>query len=30
VTKAYDASNPDEERRGPDTIPGFSWGVEHR
>jgi dTDP-4-dehydrorhamnose 3,5-epimerase len=30
VTHAYNAKNPDEERRAFDSIPGFAWGVQHR
>jgi dTDP-4-dehydrorhamnose 3,5-epimerase len=30
VTHAYDPKNPDEQRRGFDSIDGFQWGVEHR
>jgi dTDP-4-dehydrorhamnose 3,5-epimerase len=29
VTHAYDPENPDEERRGHDSLPGFPWGVRH-
>lgn len=29
VTHAYDAKNPDEERRAFDSVPGFPWGVRH-
>ncbi len=29
VTRAYDAKNPDEERRAHDGIAGFPWGVRH-
>ena len=30
VTHAYDAANPDEERRAFDSVPGFPWRTEHR
>lgn len=30
VTRAYDAKKPDEIRRPWDSVPGFSWTVEHR
>jgi dTDP-4-dehydrorhamnose 3,5-epimerase len=30
VTKAYDAQQPDEERRAFDSVPGFTWSVEHK
>jgi dTDP-4-dehydrorhamnose 3,5-epimerase len=29
VTHAYDARNPDEDRRAFDGVPGFPWGVRH-
>lgn len=29
VTRAYDPSNPDEQRRPFDSVPGFSWDVRH-
>ncbi|MHC4908875.1 MAG: polysaccharide biosynthesis C-terminal domain-containing protein [Planctomycetota bacterium] len=29
VTKMYDPSNPDEERRSHDSVPGFPWAVQH-
>lgn len=29
VTHAYDPKNPDEERRGHDSVPGFPWAVRH-
>lgn len=29
VTHAYNAKQPDEERRGFDSITGFPWGVRH-
>jgi dTDP-4-dehydrorhamnose 3,5-epimerase len=29
VTHAYDPAQPDEERRGHDTVPGFPWGTRH-
>ena len=30
VTQAYDPASPDEERRPFDSVPGFSWSVDHR
>lgn len=30
VTRAYDPKQPDEERRGFDSIAGFNWTVENR
>jgi len=30
VTRAYDPDSPDEERRSPDSVPGFDWQVENR
>lgn len=30
VTHAYNAEAPDEERRAFDSVPGFTWGIEHR
>lgn len=30
VTRAFDASRPDEERRAFDSVEGFAWGIEHR
>lgn len=30
VTNAYDPKHPDEERRAPDSVPGFQWEVQHR
>lgn len=30
VTHAYDPKAPDEERRGHDSVAGFSWEVEHK
>lgn len=30
VTHAYDAGNPDEERRAWNSIPGFPWETQHR
>jgi dTDP-4-dehydrorhamnose 3,5-epimerase len=30
VTRAYNAQQPDEERRAFDSVVGFSWSVEHR
>jgi dTDP-4-dehydrorhamnose 3,5-epimerase len=30
VTRAYNAQQPDEERRGFDSIAGFTWSVEHK
>lgn len=30
VTRRYDPAAPDEERRGPDTIEGFPWALQHR
>lgn len=30
VTRAFDADQPDEHRRPHDSVPGFSWAVEHR
>jgi len=30
VTKAYNAQQPDEERRTFDSVAGFSWNVEHK
>lgn len=30
VTHAYNQSEPDEERRAYDSIPGFPWTIEHR
>jgi dTDP-4-dehydrorhamnose 3,5-epimerase len=29
VTHAYDAKNPDEDRRAFDSVAGFPWGVRH-
>ncbi len=29
VTQAYDPVSPDEERRPFDSVPGFSWSVDH-
>lgn len=29
VTKAYNAGNPDEQRRAHDALAGFPWGVRH-
>ena len=29
VTHAYDPKNPDEERRGFESVPEFPWGVRH-
>lgn len=29
VTRAYDAKNPDEDRRAYDSVEGFPWGVRH-
>jgi dTDP-4-dehydrorhamnose 3,5-epimerase len=29
VTKAYNASAPDEERRAHDSVPGFPWHTRH-
>jgi dTDP-4-dehydrorhamnose 3,5-epimerase len=30
VTHAFDAGDPDEERRAYDSVAGFSWAVEHK
>lgn len=30
VTHAYDPRQPDEERRAFDSVPGFTWQVQHR
>jgi dTDP-4-dehydrorhamnose 3,5-epimerase len=30
VTHAYNARDPDEQRRAYDSVPGFGWGVAHR
>lgn len=30
VTHAYNPSDPDEERRAWDSVPGFPWRVDHR
>ncbi|HYE02503.1 MAG TPA: hypothetical protein VD963_04635 [Phycisphaerales bacterium] len=30
VTRAYDAANPDEERRAYDSVRGFPWQTQHR
>lgn len=30
VTHAYDPAKPDEERRGPESVDGFPWAVQHR
>lgn len=30
VSRAYDPANPDEIRRAWDSVPGFTWGTEHR
>ncbi len=30
VTKAYNPSNPDEERLAHDHVEGFNWGIEHK
>jgi dTDP-4-dehydrorhamnose 3,5-epimerase len=30
VDRAYDPQNPDEERRGPTSVTGFPWGIQHR
>lgn len=30
VTHAYDAKSPDEERRAHDSVPEFTWDVQHR
>jgi dTDP-4-dehydrorhamnose 3,5-epimerase len=29
VSHAYDAKNPDEQRRPHDSVPGFPWGIRH-
>lgn len=30
VTQAYDAEAPDEDRRAFDSVPGFTWSIEHK
>lgn len=30
VTHPYDSTNPDEDRRSHDSVPGFPWQVQHR
>ncbi|MFN3193128.1 MAG: hypothetical protein ACE361_21640 [Aureliella sp.] len=30
VTHAYNAEQPDEERRSADSVLGFPWGIQHR
>ncbi len=30
VSRAYDPAAPDEERRAPRSVPGFSWALENR